>query len=51
MGWSGGWPNWRLRSGRRHTDRYPYLARAGCATAAGGRRTRLAPPGMAPALS
>src|SRR6201982_448711 len=21
MGWSGGWPNWRLRSGRRHTDR------------------------------
>src|ERR1700730_14902162 len=21
MGWRGGWPNWRLRSGRRHTDR------------------------------
>src|ERR1700724_72084 len=21
MGWSGGWPNWRLRSGKRPTDR------------------------------
>ena len=30
---------------------YPYRARAGCATAAGGRRTRLAPPGRVPVLS
>jgi hypothetical protein len=30
---------------------YPYPARAGSATAAGGRRMRLAPPGMVPALS
>jgi len=30
---------------------YPYLARAGCATGAGDRRTRLAPPSMVPVLS
>jgi hypothetical protein len=30
---------------------YPYPARAGCATVAGSRRTRLAPPGMVPVLS
>ena len=30
---------------------YPYQARAGCATSAGSRRTRLAPPGMLPVLS
>ena len=32
-------------------DPYPYQARAGCATSAGSRRTRLAPPGMLPVLS
>ena len=30
---------------------YPYPASAGCATCTGGRRIRLAPPGMAAALS
>jgi hypothetical protein len=30
---------------------YPYPARAGCATAGGGRRTRLAPPSMVPVVS
>ena len=30
---------------------HPYPAGAGCATAAGGRRTRSAPPGMVPVLS
>jgi hypothetical protein len=30
---------------------YPYRAKAGCATSAGSRRTRLAPPGVMPALS
>jgi hypothetical protein len=30
---------------------YPYPVRAGCATTAGGRRTRLAPPGMVPVVS
>ena len=29
----------------------PYQASAGCATAAGSRRTRLAPPGRVPVLS
>jgi hypothetical protein len=32
-------------------DLYPYPAEAGCATSAGRRRMRLAPPGMAPAVS
>jgi parallel beta-helix repeat protein len=30
---------------------YPYPAKTGCPTVAGNRRTRLAPPGMAPAVS
>src|SRR6266705_567435 len=34
-----------------HKGLYPYPASAGSATAAGGRRTRLAPPGMVPAVS
>ena len=32
-------------------NQYPYQARAGSATAARGRRIRLAPPGMVPVLS
>jgi hypothetical protein len=32
-------------------DAYPYPAKAGCRTVAGNRRTRLAPPGRAPAVS
>ena len=35
-----------------HDDAWsPYQASAGCATAAGSRRTRLAPPGRVPVLS
>jgi hypothetical protein len=34
-----------------HSTLHPYPAGAGCATAAGGRRTRSAPPGMVPVLS
>ena len=30
---------------------FPYRAKAGCATSTGSRRTRLAPPGMVPAVS
>ena len=36
---------------KQRLDQYPYQARAGCATSAGSRRTRLAPPGMLPVLS
>jgi hypothetical protein len=32
-------------------DSFPYQAKAGCATSAGSRRMRLAPPSMVPALS
>jgi hypothetical protein len=34
-----------------HNSRSPYPARAGCATAAGSRRTRWAPPGRVPVFS
>jgi MFS family permease len=36
---------------KQHFTRFPYQAKAGCTPSAGGRRTRLAPPGMLPALS
>jgi hypothetical protein len=32
-------------------ERFPYRAKAGCATSTGSRRTRLAPPVMVPAVS
>ena len=35
----------------RVNEPYPYPAKAGSATAAGRRRVRLAPPGIAPAVS
>jgi len=41
--------DWHLTFGQSGAN--PYPAKAGCATPAGRRRTRLAPPGMAPALS
>ncbi len=34
-----------------HKNLYPYPAEAGCATSAGRRRMRSAPPGMTPAVS
>ena len=36
---------------RRWFEFYPYPAKAGCPTVAGGRWTRAAPAGMAPAVS
>jgi hypothetical protein len=47
----GGSANEYVKAGRSYIAYSPYPASAGCATAAGSRRTRLAPPSRVPVLS